>query len=206
MRRRSGRWRICRHWIQGWSVGFSGWFNTSNAKISVFDYLHPILVAICDVLNGFQNRMQAINNDLINSCKKTCYSICGRHDRFCYLSPIVPSEHPVSITSGLLEHYISFKDVLYTTWGLLCHLPFLFKMHHTFPYVQFFSILKHHVQRKIILTILCNNDVIAFYWHPDYVHHSLQDSENIYGELFQLVSQDLATLFKKTYQLQKVST
>ena len=79
-------------------------------------------------------------------------------------------------------------------------------MHLTFPYVQFYSILKHHVQRKIILTILCNNDVIAFYWHPDYVHHSLQDSENIYGELFQLVSQDLATLFKKTYQLQKVST
>lgn len=39
-----------------------------------------------------------------------------------------------------------------------------------------------------------------------HVHHSLQDSENIYGELFQLVSQDLATLFKKTYQLQKVST
>ncbi|CAH3109842.1 unnamed protein product [Porites lobata] len=30
-----------------------------------------------------------------------------------------------------------------------------------------------------------------------------KDSENIYGELFQLVSQDLATLFKKTYQLQK---
>ena len=50
----------------------------------------------------------------------------------------------------------------YTTWGLLCHLPFLFKMHHTFPYVQFYSILKHHVQRWIILTILCNNDVIAF--------------------------------------------
>ena len=101
---------------------------------------------------------------------------------------------------------LSFKHVLYTTWGLLCHLPFLFKMHHTFPCVQFYSILKHHVQRKIILTILCNNNVIAFYWHPDYVHHSLQDSENIYGELFQLVSQDLATLFKKTYQLQKVST
>jgi len=56
-----------------------------------------------------------------------------------------------------------------------------------------------------MLTILCNNDVIAFYWRPDYVHHSLQDSESIYGELFQLVSQDLATLFKKTYQLQKVS-
>ena len=53
--------------------------------------------------------------------------------------------------------------------------------------------------------MLCNN-VIAFYWHSDYVHLSLQDSENIYGELFQLVSQDLATLFKKTYQLQKVST
>ena len=37
---------------------------------------------LCDVLNGFQNRMQTINNDLINSCKKTCYSIGGRHDRF----------------------------------------------------------------------------------------------------------------------------
>ena len=35
----------------------------------------------CDVLNGFQNRMQTINNDLINSCKKTCYSVGGRHDR-----------------------------------------------------------------------------------------------------------------------------
>ena len=66
---------------------------------------------ICDVLNGFQNRMQTTNNDLINICKKTCYSICGRHDPFCYLSPIVPSEHPVSITSGLHEHYISFSLV-----------------------------------------------------------------------------------------------
>ena len=37
--------------------------------------------AICDVLNRFQNKMQTINNDLINSCKKTCYSIGGRHDR-----------------------------------------------------------------------------------------------------------------------------
>ena len=35
----------------------------------------------CDVLNGFQNKMQTINNDLINGCKKTCYSIGGRHDR-----------------------------------------------------------------------------------------------------------------------------
>ena len=35
----------------------------------------------CDVLNGFQNRMQKITSDLINSCKKTCYSIGGRHDR-----------------------------------------------------------------------------------------------------------------------------
>ena len=82
LRRRSGWWRVYRHWKQGWSsVGFSGWFNTLNVKISVFDCLHPILVAICDVLNGFQNRMQTINNDLINSCKKTCYSIGGRHDR-----------------------------------------------------------------------------------------------------------------------------
>ena len=36
---------------------------------------------LCDVLNGFQNKMQTINNDLINSCKKTCYSIGGRHGR-----------------------------------------------------------------------------------------------------------------------------
>ena len=64
--------------------------------------------SICDVLNGFQNKMQTINNDLINSCKKTCYSIGGRHDRSATY-PIVPSEHPVSITSGLHEHYISFS-------------------------------------------------------------------------------------------------
>ena len=51
-----------------------------------------------------QNKMQTINNDLINSCKKTCYSIGGRHDRSATY-PIVPSEHPVSITSGLHEHY-----------------------------------------------------------------------------------------------------
>ena len=49
--------------------------------------------------------MQTINNDLINSCKKTCYSIGGRHDRSVSIYPIVPSEHPVSITSGLHEHY-----------------------------------------------------------------------------------------------------
>ena len=45
-------------------------------------------------------------------------------------------------------------------------MPFAFFIQdasYTFPYVQFYSILKHHVQRKIILTILCNNDVIAFY-------------------------------------------
>ena len=35
-----------------------------------------------------------INKDLINSCKKTCYSIGGRHDRSVRY-PIVPSEHPV---------------------------------------------------------------------------------------------------------------
>ena len=52
-----------------------------------------------------------INNDLINSCKKTCYSIGGRHDRSVQIYPIGPSEHPVSITSGLYEHYISFPLV-----------------------------------------------------------------------------------------------
>ena len=41
----------------------------------------------CDVLNGFQNKMQTINNDLINSCKKTCYSIGGRHGRFATYLP-----------------------------------------------------------------------------------------------------------------------
>lgn len=34
---------------------------------------------------------------------------------------------------------------------------------------------------------------------------SLQDSEQVYGDFFHLVSQDLAMLFKRTYQLQKVS-
>ena len=48
--------------------------------------------------------MQTINNDLINSCKKTCYSIGGRHDPSATY-PIVPSKHLVSITSGLHEHY-----------------------------------------------------------------------------------------------------
>ena len=73
-------------------------------------FVHPIRAAKrngvqdCDVLNGFQNKMQTINNDLISSCKKTCYSIGGRHDRSA-TSPIVPSEHPVSITSGSHEHY-----------------------------------------------------------------------------------------------------
>lgn len=32
-----------------------------------------------------------------------------------------------------------------------------------------------------------------------------QDSEQVYGDFFHLVSKDLAMLFKRTYQLQKVS-
>ena len=68
---------------------------------------------VCDVLNGFQNKMQTINNDLINSCKKTCYSMGGRHDRSATY-PIVPSEHPVSITSGLHEHYMVHNEQLFS--------------------------------------------------------------------------------------------
>ena len=46
---------------------------------------------------------------------------------------------------------------------------------------------------------------LQLYMHvQNFVSFSLQDSEQVYGDLFQLVSQDLAMLFKKTYQLQKV--
>ena len=42
----------------------------------MYNVMH-LLVRMCDVLNGFQNRMQMINNDLINSCKKTWVGVCG---------------------------------------------------------------------------------------------------------------------------------
>ena len=45
-------------------------------------------------------------------------------------------------------------------------------------------------------TVLCGFKL----WH----FLSLQESEQVYGEFFHLVSQDLAMLFKRTYQLQKV--
>ena len=64
--------------------------------------------------------MQTINNDLINSCKKTCYSIGGRHDRSATY-PIVPSEHPVSISSGLHEHYNAYIAFFNTVCYYLVH-------------------------------------------------------------------------------------
>ena len=92
-----------------WLIILPSSYNTSCCTSTwwVWVFLLPVcrlLYGYCDVLNGFQNKMQTINNDLISSCKKTCYSIGGRHDRSA-TSPIVPSEHPVSITSGSHEHY-----------------------------------------------------------------------------------------------------
>lgn len=88
---------------------------------------------------------------------------------------------------------LSFKHVLYTTWGLLCHLPFLFKMHHIHFLMYSFTLFLNTMCKErlywqyfVIMMWLLFTDILIMFIIPcRIVRISMVNCFNLYHKIWQ---------------------